>query len=80
MCNPECIPDTDAEWYCRKDPETERYYEIFFHMCRKYKIRWASAGDKEKKFIEEITRVQYERDKAMRLGTPLSEIRGSFAS
>ena len=22
-------PHSDAEWYCRKDPETERFYEIF---------------------------------------------------
>ena len=21
---------SDAEWYCRKDPEEERFYEIFF--------------------------------------------------
>ena len=29
-------PTSDAEWYCRKDPEEERFYEIFFQLCRKY--------------------------------------------
>lgn len=32
-------PASNAEWYCRKDPEGERFYEIFFQMCRKYGVR-----------------------------------------
>ena len=39
-----------------------------------------SASDKERAFIEEITRVTYERDRAVRLGLPLSEVRPAFAS
>lgn len=73
-------PSSDAEWYCRKDPEEERFYEIFFRMCQKYGVRWASADDKERKFIEEVTRVTYEREKAIRLGLPVSDVRPSFAS
>ena len=71
---------SDAEWYCRKDPEAERFYEIFFQMCQKYGVRWASAEEKERKFIEEVTRVTYERERAHRLGFPLSDVRPSFAS
>lgn len=70
----------DAAWYCRKDPEEERFYEIFFQLCRKYNVRWASATPKERGFIEEVTRVTYERDRALRLGSSLSEVRPSFAS
>ena len=73
-------PASDAAWYCRKDAEEERFYEIFFQLCRKYSVRWASATPKEKGFIEEGTRVTYERDRAQRLGLPLSEVRPSFAS
>ena len=73
-------PKSDAEWYFRKDPEEERFYDIFFQLCRKYNIRWTSASDKERAFIEEITRVTYERDRAVRLGLPLSEVRPAFAS
>ena len=73
-------PASDAEWYFRTDPEEDRFYEIFFQLCRKYNVRWASATLKEKMFIEEVTRVTYERDRAQRLGLPLSEIRPSFAS
>ena len=49
-------PASDAAWYCRKDAEEERFYEIFFQLCRKYSVRWASATPKEKSFIEEVTR------------------------
>ena len=71
---------SDAEWYCRKDPEEERFYEIFFLMCQKYGVRWASAAEKERQFIEEVTRVTYERERALLLGSPLSDVRPSFAS
>ena len=74
------ISESDAEWYCRSDPEAEQFYALFFEFCRKYHIRWASADKKEKAFIEEITRVTYERERALRLGLPLSEIRPAFAS
>lgn len=69
---------SDAEWYCRKDPEEERFYEIFFSLCRKYNVNWASADEKERAFIEEVTRVTYEWDKAKRLGFPTETIRPSF--
>ena len=80
MDNNKNRPQSDAEWYCRKNPEEERFYEIFFQMCQKYGVRWASATQKEQRFIEEVTRVTYERDRAVRLGFPLTDVRPSFAS
>ena len=74
------MPTSDAEWYCRSDPEEAQFYEIFFQVCRKYGVRWASADEKERQFVEEVTRVTYERERAIRLGLPLSEIRPAFAS
>lgn len=73
-------PTSDAEWYCRRDAEEDRFYDIFFKLCRKYDVSWASASEKEKAFIEEVTRVTYERDLAIRSGKPLSAIRPAFAS
>ena len=80
MENNKTRPKSDAEWYCRKNPEEERFYEIFFQMCQKYGVRWTSATQKEQNFIEEVTRVTYERDRAVRLGLPLTDVRPSFAS
>lgn len=73
-------PASDAQWYCRRDVEEERFYSIFFKLCRKYDVSWASASDKEKAFIEEVTRVTYERERAIRNGLPLSDVRPAFAS
>ena len=73
-------PPSEAESYCRKDPDAERFYDIFFKLCRKYSVSWASADEKEKRFIEEVTRVTYERDRALRLGLPLEDIRPAFVS
>ena len=69
-----------AESYCSRNPEEERFYEFFFKYCRKYNINWASATEKEKSFIEEVTRVTYERDRAIRMETPLEDVRPAFAS
>lgn len=69
---------SDAKWYCSRDPEADIFYEFLFKYCNKYNVRWASATEKERAFIEEITRVSYERDKALREGTPLSEVRPAF--
>ena len=71
---------SDAALYCRRDPEEERLYDIFFKLCRKYGVSWASADEKDKRFIEEVTRTTYERDRALRLGLPLEDVRPVFVS
>ena len=67
-------PVSDAEWYCRKDAEADIYYALFFKLCWKYHISLPSASEQEKAFIEEVTRVTYERDKAQRLGLPVDQV------
>lgn len=42
-------PASGAAWYCRNDPEEERFYQIFFQLCQKYDVRWASATPEEQK-------------------------------
>lgn len=69
---------SDAEWYCKKKPEADKYYRIFFEMCRKYNVSWGKASEQEKYFVEEVTRIRYERDRARRLGLPLSSVRLAF--
>lgn len=74
------LKKSDAQWYCQKNPEAERFYDIFFAICKKYHVSWVSASAKEKAFIEEVARVTYERDRAIRLGLPLGEVRAAFVS
>ena len=70
---------SNAEWYFRRDPETDRYYNIFFDLCRKFNVRWTTATEKEKAFIEELTRINYEYDRIRRQGGNHSDVRPSFS-
>ena len=63
------------------DAEYDRkYYDIFFQMCRKFRINWANASEKEKEFITEVTRVTYEREKAVQTGSSLDSVRPAFSA
>ena len=46
-------------------------------MCRKFGVSWSKASEEQKAFIEEITRINYEREMAKRNMTA-KPIRGFF--
>ena len=48
-----------------------------FAMCRKFGVSWSKASEEQKAFIEEITRINYERETAKRNMTA-KPIRGFF--
>lgn len=57
--------DNNAKWYfTHETAEDQLWYEIFFSMCKKFCISWSTATPVQKAFIEEITRVNYERELA----------------
>jgi len=58
--------------------EKEDFYAVFFQACRKFGVSWADATAVEKAFIEEFTRVTFERQKAEREGTARDEVRPFF--
>ena len=39
---------------------------MFFSMCREFGVSWPKATPAQRAFIEEITRVNYEREMAKR--------------
>lgn len=52
----------DAQWYFTYESEADwLWYGIFFSMCKKFSVSWPTATPAQKAFIEEITRVNYER-------------------
>lgn len=69
-----------CEAYARSAQEDARYYEIFFELCRKFHIDWATASEKEKSFLTEVTRVTYERDLAVRYGRSPDTVRPAFSA
>ena len=68
----------DAKWYFTHETEEDRlWYSIFFSMCRKFNVSWPKASETQKAFIEEITRINYER-KAAEQNATARPIRGFF--
>ena len=68
----------DAKWYFTHETEEDRlWYRIFFAMCRKFGVSWPKASEEQKAFIEEITRINYEREMAKRNMTA-KPVRGFF--
>ena len=66
--------------YLQSAKNDAEYYTIFFQMCRKFHIDWASASEKEKAFIEEVVRVTYERSRAEKNGSSPDEVRPAFTA
>ena len=53
----------NAKWYFTHESAEDRlWYQIFFSMCKKFGVSWPKATAAQKAFIEEITRVNYERE------------------
>ena len=62
----------NAKWYFTHETEEDRlWYRTFFAMCRKFGVSWPKA------FIEEITRINYERETAKQTMTA-KPVRGFF--
>ena len=70
----------EAKWYFTHESEEDRlWYRTFFSMCRKFGVSWPKATPVQRAFIEEITRVNYERELAKR-EIQIKPIRGLFDS
>ena len=53
----------NEKWYFPHESAEDRlWYGIFFSMCKKFCVSWPTATSTQKAFIEEITRVNYERE------------------
>lgn len=61
-----------------KEQELE-YTDLLFGVCKQFGIKYYSATAKERFFVEEVTRVTYERERAKKQGFPLSDVRPAFA-
>lgn len=55
------------------------YTDLLFDVCEQFGIRYYSATNKERHFVEEVTRVTWARQKEEQTGIR-QDIRPSFAS
>jgi len=68
----------DAKWYFTHETEEDRlWYRIFFAMCRKFGVSWPKASEAQKAFVEELTRINFEREMAKK-SAAAQPIRGFF--
>ena len=58
--------------------DNQKQLEIFMKMCHRFDISLTKATDGEQAFVNEITRVTYEKKKKKKYGTPLSDVRPFF--
>ena len=63
-----------------KDTRENKYYDNFFNVCRRYHVSWRDASAKERAFVEEVARVEFERSEAVEKGLPLSSVRPFFGT
>lgn len=63
-----------AKEYFQRDAERETFYQI----CRRFNVTWSTATPEVRAFIEEVTRVTYEQEKAKRNGVSLSTVKPFF--
>lgn len=69
---------TARDYVASCNGEQEEFYAIFFQACRKFDISWTDASAAEKAFIEEFTRVTFQRRKAAKEGRPKESVRNFF--
>lgn len=68
----------EARWYFTHETEEDRIWnDTFFAMCRKFGVSWAKATSAQKAFIEELTRVNFDRELAKRSDS-FAPVRGFF--
>ena len=63
-----------AKEYFQRDAERETFYRI----GRRFNVTWSTATPEVRAFIEEVTRVTYEQEKAKRNGVSLSTVKPFF--
>ena len=55
------------------------YTDLLFDACQQFGIRYYSATDKERAFVEEVTRVTWAKQQEAKTGVK-REIRASFSA
>lgn len=61
---------SNAKWYFTHSDsdDSEKYYDIFFDVCHKYGVSYASATEKQRWFVEAVTDYYFKVLKAEKEG------------
>lgn len=66
-------------YFVPPDADSLAYTELLFDVCKQFGIRYYTATPKEKFFVEEVTRVTWERQQAEKTGEK-REIKPAFSA
>ena len=73
------LADAAGSYFAMPTEEDLAYTELLFDICRQFGIRYYSATQKERAFVEEVTRVTWARQQEDRTGVR-QEIRPAFSA
>lgn len=73
------LADAAGSYFAMPTAEDMAYTELLFDVCRQFGIRYYSATQKERAFVEEVTRVTWARQQEDRTGVP-QKIRPAFSA
>ena len=71
------LADEAGGYFAMPTEEGMEYTDLFFYLCCQFGIRYSKATQKERCFVEEVTRVTWEHIMARRTGSK-APIRPSF--
>ena len=76
------MANSDMQWYIdrAKDTRENKYYDIFFNVCRRYHVSRRDASAKERAFVDEVGPGEFEGSEAVEKGLPLSSVRPFFGT
>ena len=64
--------------YLETSKDCRLFFNVFYEICRKFSIQYDIASDKDKAFVDELTKYTYEVKKAERDGLDASKIEKPF--
>lgn len=76
------MANSDMQWYIdrAKDARENKYYDIFFSVCKRYNVSWHEASAKERAFVEKVARVEFEQSEVLENGFPINSVRPFFGA
>ena len=66
-------------YFAMPSEESIAYTELLFSVCEQFGIRYYTATEKERFFVDEVTRVTWEIQQQKRIGIP-KDIRPAFSA
>ena len=79
QCVIDDLADQAGGYFALPTEDDIAYTDLLFDICRQFKIYYYSATPKERKFVEEVTRVTWARQQEERTGLRM-DVRPAFSA